>query len=226
MKLDHDVHLVAHGISDFAKRLQCRIQVLRADVLAVRLFCGHIKRPDLHAGDAFGQQRLGHLVGAVQKALQVFIRPCPLPQAPVRTALVDVAADVLVTRASVVHTDLVAALASEGRVHRHASGFAKNIPQRDVHRRVATRFHAGATPAQITGDVTLAGFDGQRVLAHQFGRDPFVQISLDRLRAHEGFAQAHQALVGVQTYPDDVGKLAQSDGFELRDFHGGTLFSR
>ena len=46
-----------------------------------------------------------------------------------------------------------------------------------------------------------------------------MQIGLDGLGAHEGLAQPDQALVGVQAHPEDVGKLAEADGFELSDLH-------
>ena len=156
MELDHDVHLVAHSIAYFSKRLQRGVQVLRADVLSVRLFSSHIKGPNLHARDAFAQKRLGHLVGAVQKALQVFVRPGALPQAPVTAGLVHVAADVLVARAGVVDANFVAAFAAQSGVQRHASGFAKNVPQRDVHRRISASLNTGPTPTQIARDVALA----------------------------------------------------------------------
>ena len=52
VELDHDVHLVAHCITDLAEGLQRQIQVGVADVLAVAFFSGGVKRPDLHGRDA------------------------------------------------------------------------------------------------------------------------------------------------------------------------------
>ena len=219
VELDHDVHLVAHRLTDLAKRLEGAVEIWRADVLAVGLLSGHIEGPDLHARDALRQQRQGQLVGVMKKALQIFIRPGVVTQAPVRAALVDVAADVLVARAGVVDADGVAALAAQSRVHRHASGFAKEIPQGDVNGRIAARLDARAAPAQITGQITRSGFDGQRILPNELGSGPLVQIGLDGLRAHKRLAQADQTLVGVQPDPQDIGKLAQPNGFKLRDLH-------
>ena len=67
--------------------------------------------------------------------------------------------------------------------------------------------------------VARARLDGQRVATQQLGRNPLVHVGFNGLGAHEGFAQAGEPLVGVQAHPDDVGKLAQADGFDLRDFH-------
>ena len=110
----------------------------------------------------------------VQKTLQVFVRPIVVGQAPVGAGLVGGAADVLVTGAGVVDADTVAALATQCGVHRHVGGFAKNVPQRNVNGRVAPRLDTRPTPAQVTGDVAVAGLDLQRVGAQQFGRGPFV----------------------------------------------------
>jgi hypothetical protein len=51
-----------------------------------------------------------------------------------------------------------------------------------------------------------------------------VQVGLNGLRAHEGFTQARQPFIGVQTHPNDVGKFVQADGFELGDFHKDPVF--
>ena len=179
-----------------------------------------VEGPDLHGRDAFTQQRLGQFIRMVQKALQVFVGSVVVGQAPVGTGLVGSAADVLVTRAGVVDTDAVAAFAAQCGVHRQVGGFAKNIPQRNVHRRVAPRLHTRPAPAQVAGDVAVAGLDLQRVGANQLGCRPFVQIGFDRLCTHESFTQPHQAFIGVQAHPEDVGELAEADGFELGDFHG------
>ena len=74
VELDHDVHLLAHRIANLAKGFERQVKVGVADVLAVAFFGSRVKRPDLHAGDALGQQRLGQLSGAIQKAFQVFVR--------------------------------------------------------------------------------------------------------------------------------------------------------
>jgi hypothetical protein len=46
-----------------------------------------------------------------------------------------------------------------------------------------------------------------------------MQIGLDRLGPHEGLSQADQALIGVDTDPQDIGKLAQAQGLNLGDLH-------
>ena len=74
VKLDHDVHLLAHRIANLAKGFERQVKVGVADVLAVAFFGSRVKRPDLHAGDALRQQRLGQFAGAVEKTLQVFVR--------------------------------------------------------------------------------------------------------------------------------------------------------
>jgi hypothetical protein len=53
-----------------------------------------------------------------------------------------------------------------------------------------------------------------------------VYVGLNRLRTHEGFAQADQPLVGVNTYPNDVGKLAQPERFNLCDFQSALQKKR
>ena len=128
VELDHDVHAVANRRADLAKRLQRQVQVGIADVLAVAALGRWVKRPDFHGRDAFTQQGLGHLVGPVQKSLQVFVRPLVLTQAPVGGTLVHRIAYIAVAGAGVVDADVIAAFATQGSVQRHVGRLAKNVP--------------------------------------------------------------------------------------------------
>ena len=68
--------------------------------------------------------------------------------------------------------------------------------------------------------------DLERVLADQVGRDGLVQVRLDRLRAEKGLAQSDDALVGVDTHPEDIGELVHPDRLEFRDLHEARPGSR
>ena len=141
-----------------------------------------------------------------------------LAQTPVGGTLVNGIAYIPIAGAGVVDADVVAAFATQGGVQRHVGRLAKNVPQRDVNGRVAARLGAGATPAQVAGELPVAGFDRQRVFAQQLRAGPLMDVSLHRLRTHKGFTQTDQSLVGVDAHPHDVGELIEPQGFNFGNF--------
>src|SRR5450830_1154805 len=78
-----------------------------------------------------------------------------LPQTPVGRALVDGVAHILVAGAGVVDADGVTALAPQRGMHGHVGGLAKDVPQGNVHGRVAACLDARAAPAQIPHHVLV-----------------------------------------------------------------------
>ena len=83
VELDHDVHLRRRPRRGSCGTAPARRPGRPADVLAVAALGREVERPDLHAGDALLQQRLGQFVGAVQETLEVLVGPALLADAPV-----------------------------------------------------------------------------------------------------------------------------------------------
>lgn len=61
--------------------------------------------------------------------------------------------------------------------------------------------------------------DPGRVLTEDQGRDPVMNIGLDRAGAEPGLAQAGRAVVRVQQDPEQVGVFGQPQGLDGVDLH-------
>ena len=96
---------------------------------------------------------MGKLVGAMKEGFQVLVGSLCFAEAPVGDRLAAVA-DVPVAGAGVV--DPLCVRGSPPSARRPAGrGLAEQIPQRDVDRRVAARFHACRAPAEIIDQALL-----------------------------------------------------------------------
>src|SRR5678816_2555306 len=73
MELAHDVDAVAHGLTNFAERLETGLQILRRYVATARSDGEGVERPDLHGRDTHVEQRLGELGRMAGKGDLVFV---------------------------------------------------------------------------------------------------------------------------------------------------------
>src|SRR5689334_2940794 len=125
----------------------------------------------------------------------------------------------------VVDLQLFLRLAAEQFVNRKTSGFAEDVPLRNVD----GRKHASvrATPGlvgDVVEEVLPETFDLRRVLADDV-RGEFFESAAMRFIAGIGFTETGDALVGVQPYPRPVGLdsrhqveiRAEAYGFDFGD---------
>ena len=199
----------------FSKGSSAALRSRGGDVLAAGLLGRVVERPDLHRRDAFGEQLLGELVGAVQEAVEIVV-VLPGVETVVGGRLALVVLDVLGAGAGVVGADRLPGEAAEQLRDRLARGLAEYVPERDVEGRVAAHLGAARAEAEIADEVGGQQVDRQRVAADDTRRDIFVQIFLDGARAVEGFAEAGDAFVGVHLDPQEVGSLLDADGLDRR----------
>src|SRR3712207_9395732 len=74
---------------------------------------------------------------------------------------------------------------------------AKQVPEGDVHGRVAPRLGPTARVAEVAVELPGVLVDAQGILSEQIRGRSLVDVGLYRPRAEEGLAQAHRPLVGV-----------------------------
>src|SRR5260370_31929107 len=143
MELDHDLHFVADGFSDFFEWFDRPLHLFRADEQAVILLRRWIERPNFHRANSALQQAFGKRVGTIHKAVEVFVGTFALAKAPVRHRPDIGGADVFVTRAGVVDALLVAAQTAEHLMHRLVAGLAEQVPPRNYDRGSGAIFDPG-----------------------------------------------------------------------------------
>ena len=103
--------------------------------------------------------------------------------------------------------------------HGHAGGLAEEIPERDVEGGIAAHLGPGGAKAENARQVARKRVDLERVPADDAGRHDLVDIGFDGSRMKEGFAEARQALVGMDEQPEEVRSLGDADGFQPGDLH-------
>ena len=120
----------------------------------------------------------------------------------------------------VVDARLVAHLAAQQLVDRHAEVLAGDVPERDVDR--AERAHdPGAAKVARAVHVLPVVLDPQRVFAHQVVR-PLLDDGLGRLEIPPGAGFAEPADAGVGVHLDEHVPIDQ-DRFDSRDLHAAPL---
>ena len=75
VQLHHDVDLRADRSPDLPERLERAIEVAGTDVVAEARLGVRIERPDLHPGDALGEEVGRELVRPVEERVEIFVRP-------------------------------------------------------------------------------------------------------------------------------------------------------
>ncbi len=190
-----------------------------ADGEAVGLGGGTVEGPDLHGRDALGQQILGKIVGALEKAVQVVEPLRGLSDAVVFEALPLVAAHVDRAGAGVVGADRGTREAAEQLRDGLARKLPQDVPKSDVERRVAAHLDAARTEAEIAHEILGDPVDRARVAADQPRRERLVDIGLDRARHEEGFTKPYNPLIGVNLQPEDVLELGGRERLEGCDPH-------
>ena len=104
-----------------------------------------IERPDLHAGDALLEQRVGEFVGAVQEAVEVLVGPACSPTPQLATGLAAARRGCSGSRRRCCRCGCDRATCRPAAVaDRLADRLAEEVPQRDVDGGVAARLHARA----------------------------------------------------------------------------------
>ena len=78
VELDHHVDRRADCGADLPERLERPIEVGGTNVVAETRLGIWVERPDLHPGDALGEQVAGQLVCTVEERIEVFVRPLRL----------------------------------------------------------------------------------------------------------------------------------------------------
>jgi hypothetical protein len=149
--------------------------------------------------------------------------------APVVHRLPGPVSHVAVARAGVVDADPLAARAAQELVEGLAGGAAPKVPEGDVHGGAAAGLRATADRPEVRRLPQRAGvpLDLQWVTPEQVGGGGLVDVALHRLRAEEGLAESHQAVVGLDADPQQVGELAEPQRVDLDDLHYlENLFSR
>ena len=166
MQLGHDVHRRADCRTNLPERLERAIEVGRADVVPEARLGVRVERPDLHPGDALGEEVAGKLVRSVEERVEIFVRALGLGarESPVHDGLAALVADVAVAGARVVRADRIAARAAEDPVQRLPDRLAAEVPQRDVDRRGGTHLRAATRGSDVAAQRARMRFDLARVL--------------------------------------------------------------
>ena len=81
VQLDHDVDRRADRRPDLPERLERAIEVGGTDVVPEARLGVRVERPDLHPGDALGEQVAGELVRTVEERIEVLVRALGLARA-------------------------------------------------------------------------------------------------------------------------------------------------
>ena len=162
------------------KGSRARVELGAGDVVPARRLGGMVEGPDLHAGDALLQQRVGELVGTVEEGVEVLVGPGVCCPGPSSRLLQTGVADVLVARTGIVGADALARAPAQELDHGLVGGLAPEVLERDVDRRGRPRLHARAAEAQIAVELLGDLIDRERVLAQDAGGHDLVQERLDR----------------------------------------------
>src|SRR5271168_4480140 len=166
VKLDHDIHLVANGVSDLLERNESGRYVLRRDIAAVRLLSGVIERPYLHGRYPLAQQLGRQLVSAIEKAVEIVIFfPLTGANTVVGRRLSGRLAHVSRAGAGVVGADLRTRKVSEQLREGLPGDLAEYVPERDVERGIAAHFDAGRTKSEVAREILRNSIDFERVAA-------------------------------------------------------------
>src|SRR5271165_7103671 len=156
----------------------------------------------------------------MQKAVEIVVRAAlARSRAVVRRRLADRLAHVGRAGARVVGADFRAREAAKKLCKGLSGDFAKNIPKRDVERRIAAHFSAGGAKPQIADEVFRNPVDLERIAAEELLRQAFMDVSLDGLGEEEGLAEADDPLRGVHLEPKEIGEFGEADRFERSDLH-------
>src|SRR5215212_9527674 len=141
MKLDHDVHLEPDRRTDLAEGLQGPVEIADGDIVAAARLGVGVERPDLHASDPLLAQAQRKLACPVQEGVEILVRTLGLlrhlRQSPVANLLLGASPHVAIASAGVVDADPFPAGTTEQLVDRLADAAPKEVPERDVDRRVA-----------------------------------------------------------------------------------------
>src|SRR5215207_4525551 len=176
-------------------------QILRRDLDAIESAGGEVERPDLHRRDAHLQQFRRELVRPGHESLQVLVTAAvdrrASRQAKILWPDVRRLRDVVRPRAGIVDADIVPSRAAEQRVEWLAGRLPDNVPERHVDRRGGADLGAGAAEADIRPCRAGQRLDAARVRADEGGRDPLVDVGVDRGTAEPALANADQALVSM-----------------------------
>ena len=126
----------------------------------------------------------------------------------------------LVARAGVVDRDGCVGTAAQQSPNRLAERLAINIPECDVHRRIAAHLGAGIACTNINAaQRAVVQLDVARILADQIGRDMVVDVAGDRTGRPEGLTGADDSRVGVDSQPAQRRKFGQLQRLDPDDFH-------
>src|SRR6185295_18021763 len=112
--------------------------------------------------------------------------------------------DVPVARAGVVDADRLARGASEELDDRLPGRLAGQVPQRNVHGRVAARFGPGAAGADVLREGDAEAVDRRGILAEQAHSGGLVKVRGDLVGPEESFPEPHQACVRVEAHETEV----------------------
>jgi hypothetical protein len=188
VELDHDFHAVADGTADLLKGLQRRLEIRPGDRPTVARLGGEVERPDLHRRDAFGQERVGELVGPVEEGVEI-IEIHRGAEAPIGARLALSRPHVPGAGARVVGANGTAREAAEELDDRLPRGLPEQIPKCNVEGRVAADFRPRGPEAEIAVEVLRDAVDREGIAPEHLRCDHLVHIGLDRPRHEEGLAE-------------------------------------
>src|SRR5215204_1270214 len=141
--------------------------------------------------------------------------------------------DVVRPGAGIVDADIVPGRAAEQRVEWLAGRLPDNVPERHVDRRGGADLGAGAAEADIRPCRAGQRLDAASVRADEGGRDPLVDVGVDRGTAEPALAKPDQALVSMDANPDQRQARGEAHRLDLGDLHrspnilaNGALLSR
>jgi len=100
-----------------------------------------------------------------------------------------------------------------------AGRLTDNVPDRHVDRRGGADLGAGAAEADIRPCRAGQRLDAARVRANEGGRDPLVDVGVDRGTAEPALAKPDQALVGMDANPDQRRTRGEAYCLDLGDLH-------
>src|SRR5215208_2468908 len=121
--------------------------------------------------------------------------------------------------AGIVDADIVPGRAAEQRVEWLAGRLPDNVPERHVDRRGGADLGAGAAEADIRPCRAGQRLDAASVRADEGGRDPLVDVGVDRGTAEPALAKPDQALVSMDANPDQRRARGEAHRLDLGDLH-------
>src|SRR6185437_3070886 len=196
--------------------------VARDPLAAARLRVG-VERPDLHPGDALLEQAVGEAAGVVQEPVEILVRT---GRARIRVPVGDGkpgglwhTTDVAVAGARVVRADPVAAGSAEQLVDRLSAHLSEDVPQGDVDCRTPAVLHGGRAETDEGVQALPVPVDLEWILSEEVAGSDLVHPGGHGLGGEEGFAEADDVLVRVDTDVTEIRELVDDDRLDGCDLH-------